>query len=60
VVIVAGSESGSGEMVLQPRGEGVFHPGEDPTPEVLRFEDVVDGQALRAVWSGHEFFRVSW
>jgi len=59
-VVGVGSESGSGEMLLQTRGEGVFHPGEDPTPEVLRFEDVVDGQALRAVWSGHEFFRVSW
>ncbi len=34
-------------------------PGRRSTPEVLRFEDVVDGQALRAVWSGHEFFRDS-
>ena len=59
-MIGVGSETGSGEMVLQPIGEGVFRPGEDPTPEVLRFEDVVDGQALRAVWSGHEFFRISW
>jgi CubicO group peptidase (beta-lactamase class C family) len=59
-VIGVGSETGSGEMLLQPRGEGVFHPGEDPTPELLRFEDVVDGQALRAAWSGHEFFRISW
>ena len=55
-----GSETGSGEMLLQPRGEGIFHPGEDPTPELLRFEDVVEGQALRAVWSGHEFYRISW
>jgi CubicO group peptidase (beta-lactamase class C family) len=59
-VIGVGSETGSGEILLQPRGEGVFHPGEDPTPELLRFEDVVDGQALRAVWSGHEFFGISW
>jgi hypothetical protein len=59
-MIGVGSETGSGEILLQPRGAGVFHPGEEPTPEVLRFEDVVDNQALRAAWSGHEFFRVSW
>jgi hypothetical protein len=59
-MIGVGSETGSGEILLQARGAGVFHPGEEPTPEVLRFEDVVDGQALRAAWSGHEFFRVSW
>ena len=59
-VIGIGSETGSGEITLQPRGQGVFHPGEDPTPERLRFEDVVNGQALRAEWSGHEFFRIAW
>jgi len=41
-------------------GSRIEDRGEDPTPEVLRFKDVVDDQALRAVWSGHEFFRVSW
>jgi D-alanyl-D-alanine carboxypeptidase len=59
-MIGVGSETGSGEMVLQPRGDGVFHPGEEQTPELLRFENVVEGQALRASWSGHEFFRISW
>jgi hypothetical protein len=58
-VIGTGSETGSGEMALQPRGDGLFLPGETPTPEVLRFEDIVDGEALRATWSRHEFFKVS-
>ena len=58
-VIGTGSESGSGEMVLQASGEGVFLPGERPTPEVLRFENILDGEALRATWSGHEFFKVA-
>lgn len=58
-VIGTGSESGSGEMVLQGSGEGVFLPGEMPTPEVLRFENILDGEALRATWSGHEFFKVA-
>ena len=57
-VIGRGSESGSGEMVLEPREQGVFHPGEKPTPEILRFEDLVEGEAQRATWSGHQFFKV--
>lgn len=59
-VIGVGSETGSGEIILQPIGNGLFHPGEDPTPELLRFGNVVDGQALRAEWSGHEFSRIAW
>ncbi len=58
-VIGMGSETGSGEIVLEPRGQATFHPGKEPSPEVLRFEDVVGGRALRATWSGHEFFRIS-
>ncbi len=54
-----GGESSSGETGLVPRSDGVFQIGEEVTPEVLRFEDVVAGRALRAVWSGHPFFRVS-
>ena len=58
-VIGTGSETGSGELVLEPRGNGVFHPGAKLTPEVLRFENIVEDEALRATWSGHEFFKVA-
>jgi hypothetical protein len=58
-VVGTGSETGEGEIVLHPHGDGVFRPGEEPTPEVLRFEDLVDGEALRATWSGHEFYKIS-
>jgi hypothetical protein len=30
-----------------------------PSPEILRFDEIVDGRALRAVWSGHPFYRVA-
>ena len=53
-----GGESSSGETVLLPIDDGVFRIGEEVTPEVLRFEDVVAGRALQATWSGHPFFRV--
>ena len=59
VITGEGGESSSGETVLVPRGDGVFQIGEEITPEVLRFEDVVAGHALRATWSGQPFFRVS-
>ncbi len=52
-----GAESSSGETHLFEEASGVFRIGEEPTPERLRFHDVVDGQALRADWSGHVFFR---
>ncbi len=51
-----GGESSYDETVLDPLAPGLFHLGEEPTPETLRFEPVVDGQALSAVWSGHRFF----
>ncbi len=51
-----GGESYYGETVLTQIDPGVFRPGEEPSPETLRFEAVVDGQALSAVWSGHRFF----
>ena len=59
VITGEGGESSSGETLLVPRGDGVFQIGEEVTPEVLRFEDIVDGRALRALWSGQPFFRVS-
>ena len=57
VITGEGGESASGVTLLVPRGDGVFQVGEEATPETLRFEEVVDGRALRAVWSGHPFFR---
>jgi D-alanyl-D-alanine carboxypeptidase len=45
------------EQVLTETAPGIFRIGPDPSPEVIYFGDVVDGQALRAVWSGHPFFR---
>ena len=52
-----GGETTSGATVLLPAGEGVFRVGEEITPEWVRFEETVDGRALKAVWSGHPFFR---
>ncbi len=51
-----GGESYYGETVLAPIGPGLFRPGDEPSPETLRFEAVAGGQALSAVWSGHRFF----
>lgn len=52
-----GGESSTGETLLVALGDGVFRAGEDLTPEIVHFENVVDGRALRAVWTGHPFFR---
>jgi hypothetical protein len=60
VVTGEGGESTSAATVLVPLAGGGYRPGEEINPEVLRFEDVVDGQALQAVWSGHPFYRISW
>jgi hypothetical protein len=51
-------EPGSGH-VLTEMAPAVFCMGPDPSPEIIHFQDVVDGRALRAVWSGHPFFRTS-
>ena len=51
-----GGETSYGEIDLTPLGPGLFRVGEEPTPETLRFETVVSGRALSAVWSGHRFF----
>ncbi|MCP3961485.1 MAG: serine hydrolase [bacterium] len=58
LVFTAGSaESGVGFERLTEIEPGVFAVGEQPTPERLVFDSVVDGKALRAVWSGHPFYR---
>ena len=57
--LVVISDGGEG-IQLVPREAGVFQVGTELTPDLLRFQDVVDGQALRAEWSGHQFHRVGW
>lgn len=36
---------------------GLFQVDEEPTPERVAFDTVIDGQAQRAVWTGHPFYR---
>jgi hypothetical protein len=46
------------EEALDPLGDGLFRAGaEEHSPERLRFDTVVDGQALRANLSGCEYYR---
>jgi hypothetical protein len=45
------------EEVLTPLGEGLFRPGGEDSPERLRFDQVVDGRALRATLSGCPYYR---
>jgi hypothetical protein len=45
------------EEVLTPLGEGLFRPGGEDSPERLRFDQVVDGLALRATLSGCPYYR---
>lgn len=53
-----GGESNAGqETLLVPLGGGVFRAGEETTPEIVRFGDVVEGKAWSAEWSGHRFYR---
>lgn len=43
---------------MQPLGDGRFHIGGDQlSPEILQFEAVVEGRALRADYSGCPYFR---
>jgi CubicO group peptidase (beta-lactamase class C family) len=43
---------------LEPIGEGVFRVGADPhSPETLRFDTLLKGRALRAIFSGCPFYR---
>jgi D-alanyl-D-alanine carboxypeptidase len=46
------------EQPLVPWPDGAFRVGEDPgNPELLRFDTIVDGRALRAWLSGWPYFR---
>jgi CubicO group peptidase (beta-lactamase class C family) len=53
----AGDDLPAGERPLTQTAPAVFRIGPDPSPETLQFQDVLDGRALRAEWSGHAFFR---
>jgi hypothetical protein len=57
VVTGEGGESTSGEIKLVPIEPGLFRPGINASPETMTFREVVEGRALKAVWSGHAFFR---
>ncbi len=51
-------EPSGGEESLVPIGEGTFRIGDDPaSPERLRFDTVVNGEALRANRSGCDYYR---
>ena len=56
-VTAEGGETSVGEQFLTERKGGGFFLGKPPTPEVLRFDSIVDGRALRAFLSGHVFHR---
>ena len=45
------------EEILIPLGEGVFQVGDGPSPERLRFDQIVDGQALCANLSACDYYR---
>ncbi|MGZ8600334.1 MAG: serine hydrolase domain-containing protein [Actinomycetota bacterium] len=48
---------GGGERRLEPLEDGTFRFGEPWSPNRVRFDQVVDGVALRAVFDGAPFFR---
>jgi hypothetical protein len=59
LILITGEsgESTSGETRLAPVGPGSFRVGTRLSPEILEFEELVEGRALKAVWSGHPFYR---
>lgn len=46
-----------GEEVLTPLGPGEFRVGEEGSAERLRFDEVIGGKALKAVFSGMAYYR---
>jgi D-alanyl-D-alanine carboxypeptidase len=50
-------EPGGGETKMEPIGPGLFKES-GPSAERLRFDSVIDGQALRANLSGVDYYRV--
>ena len=57
LVTAEGVETSVREQVLVPRPKGGFFVGKLPTPEVMRFDTIVDGRTLRVFLSGHVFYR---
>lgn len=57
VLTTEGAESSLGHETLTELEPGVFRIGEPPNAERLVFDSVVEGQALRAVWSGQPLYR---
>lgn len=49
---------GAWRQALTPLPDGSFRVGEAHAPERLRFDAIVEGQALRAHYSGCDFYRV--
>jgi hypothetical protein len=46
------------ELPLEPLPDGRFRAGDEWSPERVRFDAVVDGQALTADFSGEAYYRV--
>jgi hypothetical protein len=46
-----------GEEVLTPLGPSEFRVGEEGSAERLRFDEVIGGKALKAVFSGMAYYR---
>lgn len=54
-----GETTGGNQIELRPLGDGVFRPADEPTPDRVIFEEIIDGRAWRATWSGHRFYRAA-
>jgi D-alanyl-D-alanine carboxypeptidase len=60
IIAAPGStEMGAAQQVLTEIEPGLFKIGEEETAERLRFDTIVDGKALRANFSGVDFYRVN-
>jgi CubicO group peptidase (beta-lactamase class C family) len=55
----AGTESSEGQEGLIEIEPGMFKTGKGNLPEILRFDSIAEGKALRAEFSGCYFYRVS-
>jgi CubicO group peptidase (beta-lactamase class C family) len=52
------AETGEAELELVPFGDGSFRVGSEPwRPDRIRFEDLAEGKALRAVFEGTSWYR---
>jgi hypothetical protein len=58
IKISPNAETGEAELELVPLGDGSFRVGSEPwRPDRLRFDDVAEGRALRAVYEGASWYR---